>query len=80
MAGQGCGGVRLGHQLGRGHAQGCSKAGDVSSGLSGAGTDNSRGGNAILCCGRKGHLFPNRVSQVLRLKQSNQKPGFPVLL
>lgn len=58
MAGQGCGGARLGHQLGRGHVQGYSRAGDVSSGLSGAGTDSSRGWNAILCCGRKRPLFP----------------------
>lgn len=50
--GQGCGEARLGHQLGRGHVQGCSRAGDVSSGLSGAGADSSRGWNVILHHGR----------------------------
>lgn len=85
MAGQGCvdrAVVGPGWDI----SSGCSRAGDVFSGLSGAGTDSSGGWNAILHCGRgsardrQGHLFPNRVSPVLKLKQSNQKSGFPTLL
>lgn len=75
-------GARLGHQLSWGHVQGYSGAGVVSSGLSGQALTPP--GAAMPSCtvargvpgAGRGICFQTD-SQVLRLKQNNQKPGFP---